>query len=260
MGNVYYAGLDLSKNHFGLTIINTAEEEFNVYSYTSIANMTKKQVKEYDDRPFEIIIPDAFSNHPNYIRTEIRVNPRLNKLEMDAVKSKAINLAIIWLFKMWGKMDLEEDELFLSLEDYIVMNNGIVSLVHTTEDFKYRFFSDSSNDIYPMNRTLFLCCNSTWKKLMGKEASSKPTGKDRYENIKNCIKHNYPTFQECLDKLDEIKASEDIKKDVIDSWGLANAGTKKDSPLFKSYTKRIFKYLKGNTNYGTTGVYRNLSK
>ena len=256
MGNTIYAGLDLSKNHFGLTILNSDEPEFNVYCYTSIANMTKKQVKEYNDKPYEMIVTDVYSKHPNYIRIEIRVNPNLNKLEMDSVKSKAINETIIWLFKMWGNIELEEDELFLSLEDYIVMNNGIVSLVHTTEEFKYRFLSDDYNNIYPLNRTIFLCCNSTWKKLLGKEASAKPTGKDRYENIKSCIKHNYPNIQECLDKLDEIKASEDIKKDIIDSFGLANAGTKRYLPLFKNYSKRIFKYERKHSTNGNEGVYR----
>lgn len=245
MGNTIYAGLDLSKNHYGLTILHSDSEEKNFYCYTSISNMTKKQVKEFNDEPYKTLVTSIYSS-PNYIETEIRVNPRLNKLEMDAIKSKAINESIICLFKKWGNMDLANDELFLSLEDYIVMNNGIVSLVHTTEDFKYRFLSDTSDYIYPENRTIFLCCNSTWKKLMGKEASTKPTGKDRYENIKNCIKHSYPNTQKCIDYLYNTHVKEDVIKDVIDSFGLANTGTKKDLPLFKNYSKRIFKYMKGN--------------
>lgn len=268
MGKTIFAGLDLSKNHFGLTLLNNIDKDNqleNLYSYVSISNMTKKQVKETNDAPYCVSTtamggmygPDKTANYAIY---DIRINPRLNRIEMDAVKSIAINKLILYIFRLWTDLQ-PDDELFVSLEDYIVMNNGIVSLVHTTEDFKYRFLSSDYDYMYPKNRTLFLCCNSTWKKLLGKEASAKPTGKDRYENIKNYIKNNEP---ECYDILTSAlkDKSEDVRKDIIDSWALAKAGMKRDLPLFRNYSKRLFKY---NENERTItndlqGFYRDLSE
>lgn len=240
-----YAGLDLSKNHYGFSFIQP--DGTVVLAYTRIKDMTKKEMTEHSDLDYYYDL-NLGKEVPGFrfLTCVIHTNTNLNKVMSDKAKSYAINLTIKEILKM-EETAFNDDDVFLSLEDYIVMNNGIVSLVHTTEQFKYDFLNDKGKD-----KTLFLCCNASWKKLLGSLASKKPTGKDRYENIKLSIKNNQPNLWDFLSMI-RNSTNEDTLKDLIDSWALAMAGTHKDEPSFKiNYAKRLFTNERKETHNGHT--------
>lgn len=234
-----FAGLDLSKNHYGFTFIEP--DGTTVLAYVRIKDMSKKQLELYTDLDYVYDL-NIGKEAPGfrYYSCIISINTNLNKVMIDKAKSNAINLTIKKLLGIEEYL-FENDDVFLSLEDYIVMNNGIVSLVHTTEQFKYDFLSEAKP------RTLFLCCNASWKKLLGELASKKPTGKDKYENIKLSIKNNHTELYNFLSMIRK-DTNEDTLKDLIDSWALAMAGTHKNNPSFKvKYSKRIFTNVRKET-------------
>lgn len=223
-----YVGLDLSKNHYGLTLFK--EDKVFLY-YVYIKPFTKTELKKLGNSITDSISVDEDITKDNlsFKKIKINVNPEINQIGLDALKSKNINSTIQTILKEHSHSN--EDKIYVSLEDYIIINNGIVSLVHTTEQFKYDFLKEE-------NRRLFLCCNASWKKLLGKEASKKPTGKDRYENLKNFIRTSHNDIHDFMVSLNQ---NDDVIKDLIDSWGLAMAWRHKDNPIFKvSYSKRIF--------------------
>lgn len=219
-------GLDLSKNHYGLCHIEQSGKINFQYVWFKPYLKRDKATTTYT------LVEERFVDQPKHSYRQLCYkydDQKFNTIYVDAFKSD------LFIESLKAYLNILSGSRFISLEDY-VMGDRIIQLVHVTESLKYHIAKTYSKK----ETTLFLCPNVTWKKFFSHGVSLKsPDPKKPYLKIDEVMKQFYPSEKTFIDSL---IVSWDIYKDLIDSFGLANAA-KADSLVFRSqYQKRIFTF------------------
>jgi hypothetical protein len=216
-------GVDLSKNHFGLCRINEDDSVDFMYLYYKDYLKRERNKTECHYKTIEENIKDGDITFKK-IRISYDSN-RLNTIECDALKSK-ISLKEIKSF-----IEEKTGSRLIVLEDYVMSGSKVVQLVHVGESFKYQL----SERIYDGSHILFLCPVQTWRKYITENVKLKV--KDPYVKIKKSLELYHKKIYNFIDKHD---ISNDVKKEIIDSYCLANIKNHYDNLFLKTYHKRIF--------------------
>lgn len=218
-------GVDLSKNHFGFCHVNKNGKITLRYVYFKeyLQKERKTQLGQY----FQI--KERVLETEKYCFEKIKVgydNDKYNQIESDALKSQiALRLLEEYLINIDGPK-------FVVLEDYIMSGTKIVQLVHIGESFKYQF----TNKEKWKSVVLFVCSLQTWQaSLCGHIKTPKGIKQTPYEKIAIALKDD-PTYQ----FIQSLQESNEVNKDLIDSFGLANMYKHYNEVFLAKYAHRIY--------------------
>jgi len=219
-------GVDLSKNHYGLcTIFDDGKIEFN-YSYFKPFLVRDKPTAFHVRSVDRLVIDGNYKYEEVCHKYDDKTN---NSMLVDAYKSD------IFIDSLKKHLSQIYGPVFISLEDYVA-GDKIIQLVHVTESFKYLV----AKKYVDKTATIMLCPNVTWKKYLGRGMPLKSDDKkDPYKEIKRCMALQYKEVNRFIESLN---VKQDIFKDLIDSFGLANVYASY-SPIFEvTYKKRLFTF------------------
>jgi hypothetical protein len=216
-------GVDLSKNHFGLCRIGEDGKIDFVYLYYKDYLKRDQSLSESWYKTIEMDVKDD-----NFTFKKIRISynsKKENQIWCDSLKSK-ISLKEIRSF-----LDEKKGSKLIVLEDYVMNGTKVVQLVHVGESFKYQLSERICDDPH----ILFICPVQTWRKFIFKGVELKT--KDPYEKINKSLEIYHKTVYNYIHEFD---LSNDIKKEMIDSYCLANIKRYYNNVFMKQYEKRIF--------------------